>query len=495
MKVKEYGKKTSFSFFTVILTALITLAAGAVTAYLFGYLSLNGVPENKNQTLGTLPAGEKTLYTCGMHPQILSEKPGNCPICGMKLVKKQIGTRRTASGGERKIAYWRAPMNPTEIYDKPGKSAMGMDLVPVYEDDISGGSDIIIDPVTQQNMGIRTAVVKKSPLMHTVYTYGNVTYDETRLARINPRFNGWIERLYIDFKGQWVKQGDPLFTIYSPELITAQQDYLEAWRNNRRHPGAGAARMLDTVRRRLLYYGIDRSEIKTIEKNNAVMQTITVRSPFNGIVVEKKAFEGDYVKAGTMIYEIADLSVVWVEAHIYEYEFPVVELGQNALITLPYIPGKQFSGRIAYIDPYIRQKTRDAVARIEIDNPDFLFKPGMYADVRIQTGSDKIGIQIPEEAVLRTGKRNIVFVVRPGNKFSPREVTLGILLDNNKIQILKGLAPGETVVTSGQFLLDSESKLQEAVAKLMAFKKRKNMELNKASEKVTAESDFFEDME
>ncbi|NOY69549.1 MAG: efflux RND transporter periplasmic adaptor subunit [Deltaproteobacteria bacterium] len=450
MSIKTNRKKSGFSFFTVILTALLALAIGGGTAYHLGYLVLKG------------------------------KKPG----------KKQMETKAAANTGERKIAYWRAPMNPTEIYDKPGKSAMGMDLVPVYEDAAAGGSDISIDPTTQQNMGIRTAIVQKGPLTHTLRTYGHITYDETRVTRINPKFSGWIERLYIDFKGQPVKKGEPLFTIYSPELITAQQDYLEAYQNNENNPSRSNARMLNTVRLRLLYYDLGESEIKTIEKKNAVLRTLTIRSPFAGVVIEKKAFEGGYVKAGAIVYEIADLSVVWIDVHIYEYELEAVHTGQTAEMTLPYMPGKRYVGKIVYVYPYLQKKTRDVVVRLVFNNPDILLKPDMYANIRIDTSGGEVGIQIPDEAVLRTGERNIVFVTRPGNKFAPREVTLGMPLDNGKIQILTGLAEGETVVTSGQFLIDSESKLREAVSKMMDAKKSGK----KAEVAPDPASNFFDDV-
>lgn len=453
MHIKTHKNKSGFPFVAVIITALLTLVIGGTTAYFLGHLNPKG----------------------------------------MSLTKTQSNLAQSEPAGERKIAYWRAPMNPTEIYDKPGKSAMGMDLVPVYEDSMAGGSDISIDPVTRQNMGIRTTVVQKGPMMHTMRTYGNITYDETRMTRINPRFSGWIERLYIDFTGQSVKKGDPLFTIYSPELITAQQDYLEAYRNNRHNPGELTAKMLNTVRLRLLYYGVGESEIKAIAKNNAVLRTLTVRSPFSGVVIKKNAFEGDYVKAGMVVYEIADLSVVWVEAHIYESELTGINLGQTVEMTLPYIPGKRYVGKIVFIDPYIREKTRDVVARIEFDNPDRLLKPDMYADIRIQTGGENAGIQIPDEAVLRSGKRNIVFVTRPDNKFAPREVTLGMPLDNGSIQVLTGLAPGETIVTSGQFMLDSESSLKEAVSKMMDAPK--SGEPAETSAAKNPAPDFFNNMD
>ncbi len=487
MSEKESGKKSPIS--VIILTAAITLIIAGGIAYLSGYLG----PQSKMDHSGQLPSSQKKeskpqLYSCGMHPTVIFEEPGNCPICGMKLTPKRDDTDDSEEKKENKIAYWRAPMNPTEIYDKPGKSAMGMDLVPVYENEISGGVEIKIDPVTQQNMGIRTAIVKKGPLVHTIRTYGHITYDETSTYQISPKFSGWFEKLHVDFTGQHVKKGQPLFEIYSPELITAQEEYLEAYRNSSQHPGKRGKELIASVRRRLMYFDVDKKEIRAIERSGNVKKTITMRSPFKGVVTHKNAVEGGYVNAGTTVYTIAGLSRVWVEAHIYEYELYRVSKGLDAQMTLPYLPGKVYTGKVTYIYPYLQKKTRDVVIRLEFDNADMGLKPDMYADVRIKTASKEDGMIIPSESVIRSGERNVVFVTRDKGKFAPREVTLGIALDDGMVQVLTGLAPGERVVTSGQFLLDSESKLKEAIQKMMEAKS------DNASGKESDDS-FFDDME
>jgi Cu(I)/Ag(I) efflux system membrane fusion protein/cobalt-zinc-cadmium efflux system membrane fusion protein len=409
----------------------------------------------------------------------------------MKLTPKRRDEEapQPSSKPERKVAYWRAPMNPTEIYDKPGKSAMGMDLVPVYEDELVGGITVTVDPVTQQNMGIRTTEVKIEELRHTLRTYGHITYDETRTAQISPKFSGWIEKLYVDFTGQFVQKAEPLFDIYSPELLTAQEEYLVAYRRLSRMEGRDGADLMSSARRRLQYFDVADEEIRAIEKSGEVKKTLTIRSPFSGIVTDKSAVEGAFVKAGTMIYSLADLSRVWVEAHIYEYELPWVAEGQFAEITLPYQPGKIFSGRVSYVYPYLQQKTRDVVIRIEFENPEMLLKPDMYVDVYIKTKPKGNGMVIPSEAVIRSGERNLVFVTRGDGKFTPREVILGLTVDAGKVQVLTGLAPGETVVTSGQFLLDSESKLKEAIQKMLEAK------TTQPQKSAQEEPDFFNDME
>ena len=347
-----------------------------------------------------------------------------------------------------------------------------MDLVPVYEDELVGGVEVKVDPVTQQNMGIRTVDVQKGALIHTIRTYGHVTYDETRMAEISPKISGWIEKIHVDFTGKFVKKMQPLFELYSPELFAAQEEYLVAYRNLNRMSKQANEGFLKAARQRLRYFDVAESEIREIEKTGKVKKTVTIRSPFDGVV-------------------IVDLSRVWVEVHIYEYELPWVGEGQTAEMTLPYLPGRRFSGRIAYIYPYLQRKTRDVIIRLEFDNPDLVLKPDMYADVEIKHTAGK-GLIIPSEAVIRSGQRNIVFVVRDRNKFTPRDVTLGLNLDNGRVQILKGLAPGEPIVTSGQFLLDSESKLQEAIQKMLEVKREK------AREKAPVEpgkEDFFKELE
>jgi len=476
------------SLSVIILTACITLALAGSATWYAGLLNLSG---HEHQEMAK--DKEDIQYTCSMHPQVVQDQPGNCPICGMELVPKDTVAEEGTKEGEREIAYWRAPMNPQEIYDQPGKSAMGMDLEPVYEDELVGGVNISIDPVMEQNMGIRTASVEKGPLEHTIRTYGHVTYDETKMAQVNIRFSGWIEKLYVDFTGARVTKGEPMFDFYSPELITAQQDLLEADRNYRRRPGDTSKKMLDSVKSRLRFYNIAASEIQEIIDRNEIKHALTIRSPYTGVVTDKNVQEGDFVKSGVTIYEIADLSSVWVEAHIYEYELARVTKGQKAEMTLPYLPGKKYTGQVAYIYPYLQRETRDVVVLLDFANPDQFLKPDMYGDVRISTGKDERGIHVPRSAVLRSGERDIVFVRREVGKFTPREVKLGMPLDNDRIQVLEGLAPGEQVVTSGQFMLDSESRLREGTQKMT--EEEELAEKNQESAQKGPADDFFQDMQ
>ncbi|MFC1886071.1 efflux RND transporter periplasmic adaptor subunit, partial [Thermodesulfobacteriota bacterium] len=313
-------------------------------------------------------------------------------------------------------------------------------------------------------------------------------------AQISLKTGGWIEKLFIDFKGMYVEKGRPMFEIYSPELVAVQEELLSALSTPKERFGTAGHGLLASARQRIRYFDIADSEIEKIEKSGKVKKTLIIRSPIAGYVVQKNIEQGSYVQPGATILRVADLSRVWVEAHIYEYEFPWVKEGQQANITLSYQPGKVFVGKVAYVYPYLQPKTRDVVIRLEFNNPDLLLKPDMYVDVRIRTSTDEKGLVVPSEAVIRSGERNVVFVQRDQNKFTPRDVTLGLAVDGGKVRVLTGLAPGEAVVTSGQFLLDSESKLKEAIQKMLEAKRAMpKPEAPAADEK--PDDEFFKDME
>jgi Cu(I)/Ag(I) efflux system membrane fusion protein/cobalt-zinc-cadmium efflux system membrane fusion protein len=485
--------KNKNTFLTILITAAITFS---LTFVLLKYTGSTPKQASSNAQTESAEDREKTVYVGPMHPWIISDEPGQCPICGMDLVPKTANEadQNSSNTSEREIAYWRAPMNPQEIYDKPGKSAMGMDLVPVYEDELVGGVNISIDPVTQQNMGIRTAEVVKGELSNTIRTYGHITYDETRTVQVSLKTSGWIEEIHVDFTGKHVEKGQPLFELYSPALVAAQEEYLSTYRsvkrNSSQNPVSIKNDLLASARRRLQYFDVADSEIKTIEQTGFANKTLTIRSPASGIVIDKNAEKGSYVKAGTTVYRIADLSKVWLEAHIFEYELPWVFEGQEVEMRIPYEPGKMYTGRVSFVYPYLQRKTRDVVIRLEFENPDLALKPDMYADVWIKTGATGKGLIVPSEAVIRSGERNIVFVAQQNGKFTPRNVNIGLSLDDGKVQVLSGVAPGELVVTSGQFLLDSESKLKEAVQKMMEAQKPPFTE-----KKEDHEDNFFDDME
>jgi Cu(I)/Ag(I) efflux system membrane fusion protein/cobalt-zinc-cadmium efflux system membrane fusion protein len=382
----------------------------------------------------------------------------------------------------KKIKYWVAPMDPTYIRDKPGKSPMGMDLVPVYEEEGEAKdpvSTISIDPGTMQSMGVRLGRVQRKQLIKYIRTVGSITYDETKIYTINTKYNGWIEKLHINFVGDEVKKGQHLFDIYSPELVTAQEEYLLALEQYRSLSNANyeriresAERLLKASRTRLRYWDLTDEQIDEIARTGNVRKTITVYSPAAGVVIKKQAFEGHYVKAGEHQFEIADLSTIWVDVDVYEYELPWVRKGMQAEMELAYIPGKRFKGRVLFIYPFLEPKTRTAKLRLAFFNPGYELKPGMYANIYLKSVIAKKSLVIPQEAVIDSGIRKIVFVSVGKGKFQPREVNIGLEGNENEFQVLDGLKAGEEIVLSAQFMLDSESRLREAIQKMLEIRKR-----------------------
>ncbi len=378
----------------------------------------------------------------------------------------------------KKIKYWAAPMDPTYIRNEPGKSPMGMDLVPVYEEageEKEPSSTIRIDPVTQQNMGVRLGRVQKKALSKTIRTFGTITTDETGLYSVNTKFNGWIEALYVDFVGERVEKGQPLFDIYSPDLLTAQQEYLIAvQRQEGLKSGArkGDNRLLEASRTRLAYWDLTDEQIAHLEAAGEIQKTVTIFSPASGVVVKKNALKGHYVKAGEHQYEIADLSTIWVDVDIYEYELPWVHKGMPAEMDLAYTPGKRYFGEVLFIYPYLDPKTRTARLRLSFPNPDDKLKPGMYANVYLKNTLPGERLVVPQEAVIDSGVRKRVFVSRGKGKFEPREVTLGVEGNDYTFEVIDGLEAGDEIVLSGQFLFDSESRLKEAIAKMLEVRSK-----------------------
>jgi len=426
----------------------------------------------RKQTSGATAdaAKPKTLYTCGMDPQVIQDHPGNCPICGMKLtaLKRPIGgATATAGTGERKIKYYKSTMLPGEVRQTSGKDSMGMDMVPVYEEEAAPAETeaIAIDPVTTQDMGIRAAIVTRGPLRHTIRTVGIIDYNETALADVTTKFKGWVEKLYVDATGQQVHRGDPLFEIYSPELYSAQREYLLAMEQPTNAPGADALKR--SALTKLKFFDISDEQIAEIERTGEPRKTLRILAPQDGFVVEKLVVEGQMVEPGMKIYRLADLGLVWVQAQIYEQDLVYIKLGQEATVTLSYLPDREFRGRVTYIYPNLDEKTRTARVRMEFHNPGYFLKPGMFATVQVTSELEPSALLIPNMAILRSGKKNTVFVALEGGKFAPRTVTLGPPAENNMYQVLSGLREGERIVTSGQFLLDSESQLREAIQKML----------------------------
>ena len=325
-----------------------------------------------------------------------------------------------------------------------------------------------ISPERQQLIGVRIGTVEKRPLQKVIRTNGRVEFDEKRLATISPKIGGWIEELYVDFTGAPVKKGAPLLTLYSPELVSTQEEYLAALRARQElaaspYPEVAASgnALVESARRRLRLWDISEEQIRELEQTGQVRKSLTLYSPYGGIVLEKMAFKGMRVEPGMALYKLADLSVVWLIADIYEYELPLIRLGQQASINLSYLPGEAFTGKAVFIYPYLDAQTRTARVRFEFANPRGTLKPEMYAGVEITIRlGDKIAV--PEGAIIDTGIRKVAIVEKGAGYFEPRDVKLGTKA-GDYYEVLDGLKVGERVVTSANFLIDSESKLKEAV--------------------------------
>ena len=429
------------------------------------------------------PQAAKQLWTCGMHPQVIQDEPGNCPICGMKLVPvKQADappSQPVLAKGERKIKYWRAPMDPNYISDKPGKSPMGMDLIPVYEDEQPAASGIRVDPGFLQNFAVRTAVAEKGSIPVEIRTLGTLTYNEKNIASVNTKFEGWIEKANVNYIGEPVRKGQVLFEIYSPQLVTTQQEYLASLQYLERLKAGGnpeaierAAALVQASRERLRYWDITESQIDDLKQSGKITRTLAMLSPASGVVVAKmdKALEGMRLSPGMNVYKIADLSTVWAQIEVYEYQLQYLRLGQGARITIDAFPGRTWSGKIIYLDPSLNQQTRTLKAYVEIANRDSKLRPEMYANVELRTPAVPGAVKVPSEAILHTGDRSVVIVEKGKGLFEPREVQLGAIGGGYQ-EVRQGLRAGETVVTSSQFLIDSESNLKEAINKMLAARK------------------------
>lgn len=408
---------------------------------------------------------EKQLYTCGMHPEIISDEPGLCPICEMQLVPIKKNDRQS---GERKILYWRAPMDPNEIYDAPGKSKMGMDLVPVYEDEASGSGIVTIDPEVQQNMNIKTEKVKVKQLSSRITTNGVLETNETSEYIVTTRINGWIEKLYINYVGQSVAKGSKLMDIYSPELVSAQQELLTAlsYQNSVNASSissikASGNELVKNAMRKLELLEVSELEIKRLIDSKEVKTYLTLYAQKSGTVLEKNIVDGQKIMGGMPLLKIANLSTLWLMADIYEYELAKVKVGSSASITFNFLPGKTYGGKVSFIYPTLDPKTRTVKIRIEIINRGEL-KPSMFANITIE--GENLGEKpvVAENAIIRSGMKDIVILALGNGKFKPQQVQLGGYSDGY-YQVLSGLSEGNTIVTSAQFLIDSESNLKAAI--------------------------------
>jgi Cu(I)/Ag(I) efflux system membrane fusion protein len=374
--------------------------------------------------------------------------------------------------GGAQARYWRAPMDPNYRRNEPGKSPMGMDLVPVCpgEAGASREGEITIDPTVIQDIAVRTAPAERRDLARKIRAVGRVGYDERLVEHVHTKFQGWVERLQIDYEGQEVKLGQPLLQIYSPDLVSTQEELLIAARyRNTTGKSAfpdvrkGGQELFEATRRRLELWDIPNRDIDRLLRTKKIRKTLTLYAPTRGVVTKLWVRQGMEVVPQDNLYTIADLSRVWIYAEVYEYELPWVKAGQRATVELSYLPGARFEGKVSYVYPFLDPKTRTARVRLELPNPDLLLKPDMFANVIIQTEVHPHVVAVPEEAVIRSGTRSIVILDLGGGHFAPRDVELGLDSGDGWLEVKKGLEAGERIVVSSQFLIDSESNLQEAL--------------------------------
>jgi Cu(I)/Ag(I) efflux system membrane fusion protein len=373
--------------------------------------------------------------------------------------------------------FWKAPMDPTFIRDQPGKSPMGMDLVPVCPNGSGEGESgvVQVDSATVQTIGVRTAPVEVRDLSRSVRAVGRVAYDERRVAHVHTKVQGWIERLHVDYVGQTVRRGEPLLEIYSPELVATQEELLLAARYQSATEDspfgdvkASGSSLLDATKRRLQLWDVSDRDIARLLETGEVRRTITLDAPTSGVVTMLAVRSGMEVAPNSNLYTIADLSTVWVMADVYEYELPWIEVGQTGTVELSYLPGVAFTGPVTYVSPFLDPKTRTAAVRLELPNPDGKLRPEMFGNVLIQAEPRKGVTAIPSEAIIRSGRRTLAIVALGEGRFTARDIGLGLDTGEGWTEVTEGLDAGEQIVVSSHFLIDSESKLQEAIQKLLA---------------------------
>lgn len=432
-----------------------------------------GIVATNNQKINSLfsatqkTAEPKVLYwVAPMDANYQRDKPGKSPM-GMDLVPVYAEKSAQAEKAEPKILYWVAPMDANYQRNKPGKSPMGMDLVPVYQE--AGGESeaglVKISPAVENNLGVRTGKVVNAPLNIAINTLGTVQANENALWQINSRVSGWIEKLYVKSVGVEVKKGQALFDLYSPELVKAQESLFNAINLNR-------SNLITSSKARLQALGVNKDQIESIIKNQKVLQNITVFAPQKGTISELKLNEGAFISPSTVVITAVNLDTVWVDVEVFAAQVSLVKLGDLASMTLDYFPGQKWEGQVDFIYPEMNASNRTLRVRLQFDNPTALLKPNMFASVTLIPQMKQRTLQIPREAVIYAGNMNRVVLALGEGKFKSVLVNLG--LENKKsVEVLSGLSEGQEIVTSAQFLLDSESSISADFGRMLEIDKNK----------------------
>ena len=385
-------------------------------------------------------------------------------------------TTTTADDEEREILHWRAPMDPSFTSDGPGRSPMGMDLVPVYANDAGSlpPGTVRVDPGFVQSIGVRSEPVARGNVAQTIRTVGTLAHNDRQIAWVNTKYDGWIENVAVNYLGETVEAGQVLFDIYSAQLVTTQMEYLQAADYAARletseYPAIAerARSLVASARTRLNYWDITDEQIDRLERERTPRRTLAVLSPVTGVVVEKldRALDGMYVEAGMNLYKMADLTTIWVDVEVFEHQVEAMRVGQRARVELPYLPGRPYTGFVRYLYPHFDEQTRTMTVSIELENPGLTLRAGMYANVTFDVPVARNALAVPEEAVIRGGTRDLVVLERSPGTFQVAAVTLGRYGDG-VWEVLEGIAEGDTIVVSAQFLIDSESNLTQAIRTL-----------------------------
>jgi membrane fusion protein, copper/silver efflux system len=437
--------------------------------------SSNAAPNQSAQPESKTVASDETVkYQCPMHPAIIRDQPGDCPICGMKLVrmKNTSDTQTTPkSSDSRKIAYYRSPMDPKQTSPTPLKDEMGMDYIPVYDNETSGGksnvpdrAEVTIDPSRQQLIGLRTARVIRSDIRSNWRTVGRVQVNPAMVSKVNVKVAGYVEKVFADFVGKPVRRGESLFTYYSPDLLVAQREYLLALKTSDANSlnALNDSLLVSAARQKLMFWDVSEANIDRLGKRGEITRAMAIVSPVTGVITAKNVVEGSSLMPGDAAYEITNLNSVWVLADAYQSDAERVKVGMSATITLPTSPNRIFTGTVAFLDPVLDPINRTFKVRIDVDNSRGELKPEMYTEVELQSSGHE-ALTIPADAIIPSGRANMVFVALGEGKFQPRAVTLGEKLEGS-VEVIEGLIEGEKVVTRANFLIDSESSLRAALA-------------------------------
>lgn len=439
------------------------------------------------------PTDSAQLWTCGMHPQVIQDKSGSCPICAMALspiqAKPSVQGKTAEEDPER---LWTCGMHPQVIQDKPGSCPIcGMDLSPLEhkpsaakagsgQATASNRAAVTIDPVTVQNMGLRTAVARSQAMLRTLRAAGFVEEAEPGIHDVTLRVRGWITRLHANTEGMMVAKGDPLLELYSPDLLVACGELIAASKaaaNSQSSSSPNAAqRLLRDAREKLLLFGVDSKTIDHIAQMDTAPHAVLFRAPQSGHVTHKEVVEGSAVDAGEHVLRIVDHSKLWVDAQLPESQLALISVGQPASISFNGHPDLDTEAAVIFLHPHLDMTARTGLARFEVSNPDMTLRPGMFATVKIALEVRPEALVIPRAAVIDSGTRQLVFLQEAEGHFEPRQVRLGVTDDQGGAEILEGLAEGDIVVTSGQFLLDAESRMREALAKFLAQRRSSKTE-------------------